>query len=270
MNNTEAMLLPGLFLILALVAVAATPSLERLAGGRGGTAGLLLEITGFSVALLLGILSGDAGGRLVALLGSTALVWCAINLIRYRTAARDAAAANDAAEPVVGGTNCRSRKTTGSAHSDGTTNRTWRSHLFANYSTSPSNGSMTEKAEAWGGAYYGIYITSGHATATPVVNIICEDGDGGKCLADASEVNPNNGEDPPVQVQILNNVSQSGSRVRVAVVMSAALNASGGPTLTIAPGGVGGSIAWPDASFHPNVPMGTYRWVCEPSESTVG
>ncbi len=102
--------------------------------------------------------------------------------------------------------------------------------------------------------------------AEPTVAITCEDGDDAVCLADGSEQGSNDTNDPPARVRVVNLITSSGSRVRIATVMGAALNASGGPTVSLSASGAGVSLSFPDASLMNQTATGTYRWICEPEE----
>lgn len=256
-----------LALFLALLLSAFAPVAERRGGAAAATGALLVALALLVLAVLAGLIGGGALGWLVAAVAALLLVWAAIAYTQYRSARAAAASAMRSTPPVQSGTNCRSRLTTGSAVVDGPDKESWRTYLFTVFSTAPSNGELKTKAKAWGGAYYVLYFTTGEAEAVPTVTIVCEDGNqGGSCLADGSETGSNDVPDPPVRVRVVNAIAPSGNRVRVTTVMGAALNASGGPSVQIAPGGIGATLTFPDASLASQTAMGTYRWICEPVE----
>lgn len=252
---------------LALIFVASAPSIERRGGQSAATGALISALILFVLILAAGFLSAERLVQGLAAVSAAMLVWAGISYMRYRNLRSADLADIQATKPVQSGANCRSRLTMGEDRTEGLRKRTWRTHLFGTYSTAPSNGELKTLCRARGGAYYVLYFTGGLAEATPTVTIMCEDGDSdGSCLADASETGSNDTNDPPVRVRVVNSISASGSRVRVATVMGAALNASGGPSVSFSQGGLGVSLTFPDASLADQTAMGTYRWICEDEE----
>ena len=125
---------------------------------------------------------------------------------------------------------------------------------------------MTQKAWANGGAYYGLWITSGEAEVTPRIEIDCEQSTSGKCLATGAEKGAIEDPSSPVRVYVKNVVQSKGDTVLVVTKMGAALNASGGPSITVTGGPIGVTMSFPDASLGTVVAMGTYKWRCEKIE----
>jgi hypothetical protein len=249
-----------------LLLVVLAPAIERRCS-PAVTGIALVAVLSWALAAWTGLTPPGPALPAFGMLAAGLLVWSAGAYAVFR--ARSASARGDAAQaqPVTGGANCRPRLTSGSALVDGQrTKGSWRTYLYTVFSTSPSNGGLKEKAQAWGGAYYVLYFTTGKAKAEPSVEIVCERGDDGKCLADGSEKGALADSEPPVRVQVANAISSEGSRVRVAAQMSAALSASGGPTITFGAKGVEVAISFPDASLDDPRAMGTYRWVCEKVE----
>lgn len=254
-------------LLLALLLAAVIPALERRGGHSAGTGGSFGVIALLVLSAIAGFVDGSAVGLMAGVAAVALLVWAAVAYTQFGSARGAAATAKRGTPPVQSGTNCRSRLTSGSSIVDGPDKESWRTYLFTVFSTAPSNGELKTKAKAWGGAYYVLYFTTGEAEATPTVTIICEDGNNaGSCLADGSETGSHDVPDPPVRVRVVNAIAPSGNRVRVTTVMGAALNASGGPSVQIAPGGIGATLTFPDASLATQTAMGTYRWICEPVE----
>ena len=259
----EIFLLSGI--AAALLLILAAPVAERRGGHSAVTAIVVVSFFLLGPALIVGVLIGTRLGMIAAAIATAILAWSSISYIGFRAVQRSARLSKQSTSPPPPGANCQSRKTSGTSRVDGPDQRTWRTYLFTLYSTSPSDGELVDFAKAWGGAYFVVYFTTGVVEVNPSVAIICEEGNG-SCLADGSETNPNSLNDPPVRVKVVNSISSSGPRVRVAVAMGAAVRASGGPSVAIAPGGVGPSISFSDASLDNNTPMGTYRWICEETE----
>lgn len=260
----------ALFLSFSLLLLAFAPYAEGLAGrssvsGALGSALLFLLLT-----LVFGLYSTTLMGHLSASAACLILVLMLLSYILFRVRNNNAKTDKTNTTTPGSGANCRSRLTSGTGIVAGPDLKTWRTYLYTVYSTSPSHGALVEFAKAWGGAYYGIYFTTGTVKVTPTVTVVCEDNDGNTCLADASETGDTGLPDPPVRVKVVNAITSSASRVRVTVVMGAALSASGGPSIAIAPGGIGPTLSFPDASLTATTAMGTYRWRCEPGETLTG
>lgn len=263
MNETLLTIASAAVVFLAVFLVSLTPVAERRGAGFASTTiigGFLLAVVG----LLLGILSGTDGGRIFAAIAAGFLLWGLVVYLIYRTRA-----ANDnLQDPATPGANCASRKTTGSALSIRDRRRTWRTHLFTDFSTAPSDGELKEKISTRGGAYYYIYYSTGHAQVEPSITVICEEGDDNTCLADGSEQGLIDANDPPVRVYAKNVIQPTNNKLRVTAVFGAALNASGGPSVAAPAGPATLTLTFPDASFAPVAAMGTYRWICEKAEES--
>lgn len=252
----------------AFILILLAPWAERVGGPIGGSA----AVGGGLLLLLLASVAGLSGfGWLAwwaAILATSSLVWAALAYFAHRFLRGGARTSKARADAVAAGANCAPRLTFGTKQNEGPDFETWRTYLLTLFSTSPTAGQLTESAMAWGGAYYGLYYTSNMAELTPRISIICERGSDGKCLADASDQGVTVVNKAPVSLAIVNSVTSSDNRVRISVGMSAALNASGGPSLAAAPAGIGPTISFPDSSLGASVGMGTYRWACERAEET--
>ena len=194
-------------------------------------------------------------GYLSAVGASIILVWSLVVYLKFRLSK----VAIPPDKPTT--TNCDSKLVQGTSTSFSLHRETWRSDINALFRCWPSDGELSERCWANGGAYYGLWLTSGEADVTPNVTIHCRCV-GGNCVASASEVGLIEDINGPVRVYIKNVITPSGNTVEVTTKMGAALNASGGPSVTVTVGPVGIDMSFPDASLSLVSAMGTYIWQC--------
>ena len=134
--------------------------------------------------------------------------------------------------------------------------------MVAKFRVDAEDGGAQLMNFAKGGAYYGLWYVirtaeaNGKISATclPRLNI-CE-----TILQPSGSKRNQNG---PVQVYTDTGFQNPAVNASLNVDMHAALEASGGPEVQVAPRGIGTTIRFPRASFHFSEMMGYYRWHCE-------
>lgn len=255
-------MLSAALLLLGLLCWLLVPVLERRHGNAGATSALAVG------AALLGltVLSGFWGGARAALFAILALAWAGAVYARFRAAQGGVTPPADAASAA----NCVPKLILGSYTRLGSNQETWRTYLFPLFVCRPTNSGMTQLAWAAGGAYYGLYYTSDKVVLEPSIGVSCEQGEDGKCIAQASEQGAIELNRSPVRAYVKNVIVASGDTVTVVTKMGAALSASGGPSITVTAGPVGITMTFPDASLSAVYAMGTYRWRCERVEQPTG
>jgi len=254
-------ILPVTLLLLGLICWLLTPVLERRLGDMGATTALAVG----AASLVLALLAGWSGGvGIIAVAALLLLLWAGVVYGGFRTSRGGVSPPPDAAAAA----NCVPNLILGSYTRLGANQKTWRTYLFPLFVCRPSNSGMTQLAWAAGGAYYGLYYTSDKVVLEPSISISCEQGDDGKCIAQASEQGAIELHRSPVRAYVKNVIVASGNAVTVITKMGAALSASGGPSITVTAGPVGITMSFPDASLSAVYAMGSYRWRCEQSEET--
>lgn len=252
------------FLIGGFLLVLITRLAERYAGPSAATATLVGGFIMLAAAVAAGWLGDGWLGRVTAIAAAGLLVLALVVYILYRIERARGLAQFARTRAPAPGRNCRSRLEAGSATANADATETWRSYLGLSCGTNPSNGELAESLFVIGSGYFGFFYEGGLFTLTPSLKILCLPNEDGTCLADASENGNLSRVRSVVRAQILNSVPPTtDKRVRVTVTMAAALNASGGPTFSALPGGIGFAASFPDASLEFSFAMGTYRWICE-------
>ena len=166
-------------------------------------------------------------------------------------------------DPMGTQTQCKPRLVSGSYHSanDKGEYKSWRSYLLYVFSASPSNTKLELRNFGWGGAYYGLWYRNGSPKAIATLDVQCYDSD--PCKIVGSLTGKIESIDSVVRVYTSVVKEESGDTLKVTVTMGAALNASGGPEVTIGKEGVAGvKMTWPDSTYSSSEAMGTFVWKC--------
>lgn len=259
----------ALFLSFSTLLLAFVPYADGLVGRSAASGALGSALIFLLLTLIFGLSAATLPGWLLAGAAGLTLSLMLLSYILFQSRNKNAQAEQAKSTRPENTINCRSRLIYGQPLSNKPHVKTWRTYLYTDYSTNPTHGALVEQAKVWGGIYYGIYYTTRTITASPTLVIVCENcagENGSHCLAYAGETGNTSLSSPPVSIEIANVVSLLMDRVQVTVAMGAALNASGGPSLAIAPGGIGPTLSFPDTSHAMTTAMGTYRWRCEPGE----
>lgn len=266
---TQAIVASVGFAAVGIILLSLSGILDRWLGGASAGLAIFVGWAFEFIAVVFGVVSGARIGTLTAGIAVVVLIWTVVMYVLYRRQRSKAAQMAQSQAPDGAGSSsgsCVPRLILGSYTYYSPDKETWRSHLYMIFECDPSNSGMEQDAHAWGGAYYGIYFTTGEAQATPNIDISCEETEDG-CRANASEKGAIEDISSPVRVYIKNVIQSSGDTVTVTTQMGAALNASGGPSISVSAGPVSISMSFPDASLSKTYAMGTYKWRCERSEA---
>jgi hypothetical protein len=136
------------------------------------------------------------------------------------------------------------------------------SDLWFGFDLQPYDEGLFILAWVRGQSWRGLWIRGGEVTIDFVVAVECLQA-GDACVMSCSRRGKTNGEDGVVRLNAEVFEETSDGRLRVSVDIGAALNAAGGPEVTVGPKSVGSAkMAWPDATRSTVESMGRYTWAC--------
>nr|QNO54371.1 hypothetical protein DIMBOPOO_00044 [Methanosarcinales archaeon ANME-1 ERB7] len=247
----------GLMLI-GLVVSMAVRFVERKYGDPAATGAIVIGLLFEVLSIVFGIASLQPLGILSSGAAAIFLAWAGVVYVMYRTRRAKVIPPPLTLEPAE----CACVKKMGKDTFYEERKETWRTLWVSQFDCRPTSCSIIQRAWAYGDAYYIFWFTSGVASAEPSIEIKCVVDSYNECRAFWSETGAIEDTTRQMSVYIKNVIEPHGDEIEVVTKMGSALNASGGPSVTLTAGPIGITMPFPDASLSSVYAMGTYRWLC--------